>query len=101
MTLTSGITVPVERIAEICRRYQVRELSLFGSSIRGDMGPESDIDILVEFDPNATVGILKFAALSEDLEAIFGRKIDLVTKLGLKPWVRPHVLREAKLVYAA
>jgi len=101
MTLTSGISVPVERIAEICRRYQVRELSLFGSSIRDDMGPESDIDILVEFDPNATVGILKFAALSEDLEAIFGRKIDLVTKLGLKPWVRPHVLREAKLVYAA
>ena len=101
MTLTSGISVPVERIAEICRRYQVRELSLFGSAVRGDIRTESDIDILVEFDPNATVGILKFAALSEDLEAIFGRKIDLVTKLGLKPWVRPHVLREAKLVYAA
>jgi uncharacterized protein len=101
MTLISGISVPVERIAEICRRYQVRELSLFGSSIRGDMRPESDIDILVEFDPDATVGILKFAALSQDLEALFGRRIDLVTKLGLKPWVRPHVLSEAKLVYAA
>lgn len=101
MTLTSGMSVSVERIAEICRQYQVRELSLFGSAVRGGMGPESDIDVLVEFDTDAMVGILRFAALSDDLEAVFGRSVDLVTKLGLKPWVRPHVLREAKVLYAA
>lgn len=101
MTLTSGMSVPVERIAEICRQYQVRELSLFGSAVRGGMGPESDIDVMVEFDADAMVGILRFAALSDDLEAVFGRRVDLVTKLGLKPWVRPHVLREAKILYAA
>jgi hypothetical protein len=95
------MSVSVERIAEICRQYQVRELSLFGSAVRGGMGPESDIDVLVEFDTDAMVGILRFAALSDDLEAVFGRSVDLVTKLGLKPWVRPHVLREAKVLYAA
>jgi hypothetical protein len=101
MTLASGISVPVERIAEICRQYQVRELSLFGSAVRGGMGPDSDIDVLVEFDADARIGILRFTALSDDLEAVFGRKVDLVTKLGLKPWVRSHVLSEAKVLYAA
>jgi uncharacterized protein len=100
MTLTSGMFVPLERITEICRRYQVRELSLFGSAVRGKMDPESDIDVLVEFDPEAKVGTLRFAALNEELESVFGQRIDLVTKLGLKPWVRPHVLGEAMVVYA-
>jgi predicted nucleotidyltransferase len=75
---------------QTCQRFGVTELSLFGSAVRGEMGPESDIDVMVEFDPAARVGILKFESLVEGLEAVVGRKVDLVTKRGLKRWVRPQ-----------
>ena len=93
--------VDENKLAHLCRRYGVRELSLFGSAVRGEMCPGSDIDVMVEFDPGARIGLLKFESLSEDLEALAGRKVDLVTKRGLKPWIRPHVLREARIIYAA
>ncbi|MGE5646337.1 MAG: nucleotidyltransferase family protein [Acidobacteriota bacterium] len=101
MTLISGIELPMDRIADLCRRYGVKELSVFGSAARGGMRPESDIDILVEFEPGARIGLIKFATLSDELQSLLGRKVDLVTKPGLKPRVRPEVLREAQLVYAA
>src|SRR5205085_11572338 len=94
MTLTSGIELPVDRIADICRGYGVEELAVFGSAIRLDMEAGSDIDTLVDFEPSARIGFVGFAALAEELEALLGRKIDLVTKLGLKPWVRPNILKE-------
>ena len=90
-----------DQLAELCQRYGVTELSLFGSAVRGEMGPDSDIDVMVEFDPAARIGIFKFESLVEGLEALVGRKVDLVTKRGLKPWVRPEVLREARVIYAA
>jgi hypothetical protein len=93
--------VDAAKLADLCRRFGVRELSLFGSAVRGELGPDSDIDVLVEFDPAARIGIVKFESLVEGLEALVGRKIDLVTKNGLKPWIRPEVLREARVVYAA
>ena len=101
MTLISGVQLPVDRIADVCRRYDVHELAVFGSAVRGDIRPDSDIDILVEFQSNARVGLVKFASLSEELESLLGRRVDLVTKRGLKPRVRPYVLREAQVVYAA
>jgi hypothetical protein len=101
MTLTSGVVLPVEGIAELCRRYHVKELSVFGSAARGDMRAGSDIDLMVEFEPGARIGLLKFEGLSEELEVLLARKVDLVTKLGLKPWIRPRVLKEARIVYAA
>ncbi len=101
MPLASQISVPIDQIAEICRRYQVRELALFGSAVRDEMGPDSDVDVLVEFAPGAHVGLYKFGALSDELTAVFGRKVDLVTKSGLKPWVREHVLGEARVIHAA
>ena len=101
MTLSSGVVLPVEIIAEMCRRFHVKELSVFGSAAHGDMRDDSDIDIMVEFEPDARIGLLKFEALSEELEVLLARKVDLVTKRGLKPWIRPHVLKEARIVYAA
>lgn len=101
-TITLGdAQVDAGELAELCQRYGVTELSLFGSAVRGEIGPNSDIDVLVEFDPAARIGIVKFESLVEGLEAMVGRKVDLVTKRGLKPWVRPEVLREARVVYAA
>ena len=65
------------------------------------MKPESDIDILVEFEPDTPIGLWEFAGLEDELRDLLGRKVDLVSKRGLKPRVRPYVLRDAKVVYAA
>ena len=88
-------------LAEVCRRYGVKELSLFGSAVRGEMRPESDIDIMVEFEPGVRIGLIKFESLVEELESLAGRRVDLVTKRGLKPWIRPSVLKDAQVIYAA
>ena len=87
-------------LVAVCRRYGVKELSLFGSAARGEMRPESDIDVMVEFEPGVRIGVIKFESLIEELELLTGRRIDLVTKRGLKPWIRPQVLQDARLIYA-
>ncbi len=92
---------PLESIAEVCRRYQVRELSVFGSAVRGELRPDSDIDLLVEFEPGTRVGFLRLAEIAEAFGEVLGREVDLVPKDGLKPLVRPYVLGEARLLYAA
>jgi predicted nucleotidyltransferase len=94
-------TVDETQLAGLCRRYGVRELSVFGSAARGEMRPGSDIDLLVEFLPDAQVGLLEHAGLMLELAQLLGRKVDLVSKNGLKPRIRPSVLAEARLVYAA
>jgi hypothetical protein len=65
------------------------------------MGPDSDIDLMVEFEPFVRIGLIKFESLVEELESLAGRRVDLVTKRGLKPWVRPQVLKGARVIYAA
>ena len=71
------------------------------SAARGELHPESDIDLLVEFSPEAQTGLLEFAGLMLDLSQLLGRKVDLVSKKGLKPLIRDSVLQEERSVYAA
>jgi hypothetical protein len=87
-------------IAELCREYQVKELLLFGSAAREDFRPESDLDLLVDFAPNAAIGFIEFLKLEDELAAVLGRRVDLVPKAGLKPAIRDEVLAEARVVYA-
>ena len=87
-------------IAAICRRYRVRELSLFGSALRTDFRPDSDIDFLVEFNAAEPVGLIEFGELQAELEALLHRKVDLVSKRGLKPLVRENILQHIEPVYA-
>jgi hypothetical protein len=68
---------------------------------RGEMRPESDIDIMLEFEPGVHIGLIGFESLAGELESLAGRRVDLVTKRGLKPWVRPRVLKDARVIYAA
>lgn len=89
------------KLAVLCERYRVRELSLFGSAARGNMRPDSDIDMLVEFLPGANVDLVDYAGLMLDLSRLLDRKVDLVSKKGLKPRIRASVLEEAHLLYAA
>lgn len=97
---SARIDLPLDRVAEICRRYHVRRLSLFGSALRDDFGPTSDIDLLVEFQPGARTG-LAFFAMQDELSAAIGRTVDLNTAGFLGPRILPTVLAEAQPVYVA
>lgn len=100
-TLTQArIDLPQEALAEICRRYRVRRLALFGSVLRDDFGPESDVDLLVEFEPGATPG-LAFFTLEVELTKALGRQADLNTAAFLSSRFRAEVLAEALPVYVA
>lgn len=99
MVLQSGIEVPEERVAEVCRKYKIKELAIFGSAVRGDMGPDSDIDVMVALREDARLG-REFFGIAEGLESLLGRRVDLGTKDGLRPHARPSALREALVVYA-
>src|SRR5437868_6758149 len=97
-TLPVGDTqIDAIKLADLCRRYHVRELSLFGSAVRGDMRPNSDIDFLVEFLSDAEIDLVDYAGLMLDLSHLLGRNVDLVSKNGLKPMIRASILKEARL----
>lgn len=93
--------LPLGAIRDLCRRYQVRELALFGSALRAYFRADSDIDLLVEFEPAATVSLLTLARLQRELADLIGRPVDLVPKRGLKPLIRDEVLGQAEVLYAA
>jgi uncharacterized protein len=93
--------LPVNEIAEICRRHQVRELWLFGSAARGELRPDSDIDFLVDFLPGARPGLFGVTAMMREFASLLGRRVDVAVKPAMKPRVRGRVLSEARLVYAA
>ncbi len=96
-----SLQVEESALASLCGRYHVRELAVFGSAARGEMRPDSDIDLLVEFFTEAQVDLVDHAGLMLDLARLLGRKVDLVSKKGLKPRIRASVLEEARLLYAA
>ena len=100
MTLATGLEVPREQIEEVCRRYRVVEMSIFGSTARGEARPDSDVDVLVEFAPDAVYG-WEYFRLERELAELFGRRVDLATKKWLKPWVRAEILRDVRVIYAA
>ncbi len=95
------ISVPTEEIARLCRKYRVRKLSFFGSVIRDDFRPESDVDVLVELEPGASIGFIGLGRLEDELARVLGRKVDLVTAGGLSHYFRDEVLQQAMPVYDA
>ena len=94
------LDLPFDAIANVCREYNVEELSLFRSVLRDDFRDDSDIDMLVLFEPSATIGILELAALQRRLGDLVHRKVDLVSKNGLKAVIRDEVLGSARVIYA-
>jgi predicted nucleotidyltransferase len=89
------------RLAETCHRYGIRRLSVFGSVLRQDFTSSSDVDLLVEFEPDAVLGF-RFLELESELSSIFGgRRVDLVREAYLNHRLRPHVLSSAEQLYAA
>jgi predicted nucleotidyltransferase len=95
------LEVSTEQIADICRRYRISELSIFGSVLRDDFRPDSDIDVLVEFEPDVRIGFIGLGRLAQELEAAFGRRVDLGTKRSLREALRDEILASAQVLYAA
>ncbi|MBI4558039.1 MAG: nucleotidyltransferase family protein [Candidatus Hydrogenedentes bacterium] len=97
MNTNVNIQIPSEDIAALCRR--IRRLAFFGSVLRDDFTPESDVDVLAESEPGTRVGLIGFAGMENELSRLLGRKVDLSTPGFLSPYFRDEVLREAEVVY--
>ncbi len=95
------IELPTNEIAQVCRKYYVHELALFGSVLRDDFKPSSDIDLLVDFFPDAQIGFMAFSRMQRELTELLHRPVDLVSKNGLKPQIRQNILANLQVIYAA
>lgn len=93
--------LPMGEIAELCRRYRVAELSLFGSALRDDFRAESDVDLLVEFETDAGITFIRLGLMEEALEGLLDRPVDVVPQDGLKPRIRDAVLALARVLCGA
>ena len=97
-----GIDVPTGALAEFCRKWKVTELALFGSVLREDFGPESDIDVLVELPPGHGLDLFDWVEMIDELKTIFGRQVDLVSKRALQnPFRRHRILTTREVIHAA
>jgi hypothetical protein len=95
----SKINLPKDELAELCRRYHIRKMSLYGSVLRDDFRPDSDIDVLVEFEPGHTVGF-EILDIEEELSRLFGgHRVDIVEEKYLNRWLRGRVLASAEVQY--
>jgi len=89
-------------LASFCRKWRIRELSVFGSALRDDFGPESDLDFLVSFEPGASWDLWDLVGLREDLMSIAGREVDIVVKEALRnPYRRREILANREVIHAA
>jgi uncharacterized protein len=93
------ITLDPALVADLCARYAIHEISLFGSVTRGDFRPGSDVDILVEFAPAAQIGLFDMIRIKEELSASLGREVDLVTKRMLSSFFRDDVLARREVIF--
>lgn len=99
--MSARIQIDRERVAEFCRRHQVRRLALFGSVLRDDFRPDSDVDVLVEFAPDAQAGLFELARMEDELAEMLGRRVDLRTPAELSRYFRDEVVAGAETQYAA
>ncbi len=100
-----GFTIPEDEIADFCRRWRITELALFGSVLRSDFRPDSDVDVLVSFAPDARWSLFDLATMEHELEAILGREVDLVERRAIEQAEnyirRKSILDNAEVIYAS
>jgi predicted nucleotidyltransferase len=98
--LAQNLDIDLDELADFCRRHHIRWLAVFGSALRDDFGPDSDVDVLVDFEPDHIPGY-RFISIQEELSELLGRKVDLLTRNSLNRWIRNRVLAEAQVLYDA
>ena len=96
----TNFTMRDAELEAFCRKNHIRKLSLYGSVLRDDFSADSDIDVLVEFEPDQSVGLIRFAAMERELSGLLGRRADLHTPAELSRYFRDEVLRSAEVRYA-
>ena len=97
-----NINLPQEKIVAFCKQWKITEFALFGSVLRDDFGPDSDVDVLVTLAPNCGHSLFDLAQMKEELKALFAREVDLVEKDGLRnPFRRHAILNNMEVIYAA
>lgn len=102
MSALVNITVPRDALAAFCRRWRVCELALFGSAVRDDFGPDSDVDVLVSFHADAPWSLWDLITMRDELAELFGRPVDLVEREGLRnPFRRQRILETRRVIYAS
>jgi len=96
-----SVKIPIDRnrIADFCRRHRIRKLALFGSVLREDFRPDSDVDVLVEFEPGTTAGFIRLAGIELELSQLLRRKVDVRTPAELSHYFRDEVLQQAQVQY--
>lgn len=100
--MSPKVAIDKNRIAQFCRRHQIRSLALFGSVLRDDFRPDSDVDVLVEFNANAKVDLMDLVEMRDELRGIFGREVDLVEKDAIRnPFRRHAIFSGHEVLYAA
>jgi uncharacterized protein len=103
--VVKNIEIPIDKIADFCQRWKITEFAFFGSVLRDDFRPDSDIDVLVTFAPNAHRTLFDMVDMQDELEAMFARKVDLVSKRGIERsrnyLRRKAILNSAQIIYAA
>ncbi|MCK4626896.1 MAG: nucleotidyltransferase family protein [Phycisphaerae bacterium] len=100
--MTVGIEIEKEKIAAFCRKWKIVEFSLFGSVLRDDFRPDSDVDVLVTFAEDAPWSLFDMVDMRDELKEIFGREVDFVEKEGLRnPFRRHHILKHREVIHAA
>jgi predicted nucleotidyltransferase len=99
--VAATLGIAPEQVEQFCRKHQIRRLALFGSVLRSDFRSDSDVDVLVDFLPEAKIGFLRLASIQRELSALIGRTVDLRTPQDLSPYFRSDVLRTAITQYAA
>ena len=102
--MNPNLVIPQDRLADFCRANGIASLAVFGSALRDDFGPDSDVDLLVEFEPGRNPG-LRFVTIADELETFFGRPVDLLSRAAVEgshnPIRRRNILNTAELIYAA
>ena len=94
------VPIPHAAIRDFCRAHAVRELAVFGSAVRDDFGRDSDVDVLIDLAPGARIGLVTLQRMRDELEGIFGRPVDLLTRNGLNRHIRDEILRDAEVIHA-
>jgi uncharacterized protein len=101
LKIKSNINIPLDQIEAFCRKWKIKEFALFGSVLREDFSANSDIDVLISFEPDIPWSLYDWVDMIEELQVIFGREVDLVEKSGLKnPFRRHEILHNSQVIYA-
>jgi predicted nucleotidyltransferase len=95
-----AIEIPQDQIIDFCQRHHVARLALFGSVLGSGFGPDSDVDVLLLFEPGTQVGFIKLSRMQRELSLILGHVVDLVPESGLKPFIRDEIVSSSQVIYA-